>query len=115
MTKPESKEVLTRQARRRAGRVVVDGRLVQPEPNITHGKRATYTNWGCRCEPCTIAWREACCERRAARRVQISSATAQVEHGRASTYTNWGCRCDPCRVAATDDKRVRSQSGRVSS
>lgn len=47
----------TRKARqaRKARRELVDGRLVAvaaPE----HGKPSTYTNWGCRCLPCTGAW-----------------------------------------------------------
>lgn len=46
-------------ARRRASRVLIDGRLVasadgiNPLPAEYHGKPGTYTNWGCRCATCT--------------------------------------------------------------
>lgn len=36
-------------------RVLRDGRMVAPLPDIHHGSRSTYTNHGCRCEPCTDA------------------------------------------------------------
>lgn len=43
-----------------ATRVMVNGRLVAPGlPKESHGKEGTYTNHGCRCQPCTTAQREA--------------------------------------------------------
>jgi queuine/archaeosine tRNA-ribosyltransferase len=41
---------------RYAARYLVDGRLYAP--NATHGKPNTYANYGCRCEPCSAAWRQ---------------------------------------------------------
>jgi hypothetical protein len=41
----------TRMARRR----LVDGVMVAPVPPHRHGNGNTYTNWGCRCKPCTRA------------------------------------------------------------
>lgn len=48
--------ITRRRNERRAGRVLVDGRLVAwqaPE----HGRRSTYSNWGCRCVLCALAWK----------------------------------------------------------
>jgi hypothetical protein len=45
--------------RRMAERVLVDGRWIHPNSQITHGKRATYVNWGCRCMSCCAANTEA--------------------------------------------------------
>jgi len=55
-----------RQARK-ARRHLVDGRLVAttaPE----HGKPSTYSNWACRCQPCTGAWATYAATRKGARR-----------------------------------------------
>lgn len=43
--------------RRRASRVMVDGRLTAV--NAPRHNSATYTNWGCRCPVCTRAWADA--------------------------------------------------------
>jgi len=45
--------------RQMARRELIDGRLVAPLPDAQHGKQPTYTNHGCRCEPCTAANRDA--------------------------------------------------------
>lgn len=42
-------------AQRYALRVSVDGVWVAPLPADRHGRVAAYTNWGCRCRPCTDA------------------------------------------------------------
>lgn len=42
-------------SRRRALRVLVDGRLVAPLPAEKHGKVSTYVNHACRCVPCVAA------------------------------------------------------------
>lgn len=39
-------------ARRRASRVLVDGRLLAPLPPDRHGRWSTYANHGCQCDPC---------------------------------------------------------------
>lgn len=50
-------------ARRRAQRVLVDGRLVHPEAN--HGSNYAYTDYFCRCVPCSDAHNVAMAERKA--------------------------------------------------
>lgn len=98
--------------RRSAERVLVDGRLVHP--NARHGHRGSYTNFMCRCEPCTSAWRKATSRRRAERyamRELVGGwwvSTGPVEHGMASTYHNWGCQCGPCRFAAARSRNPGS-------
>jgi hypothetical protein len=80
------------------------GRLVAV--GTKHGRYATYTNHGCRCEACTAAWRNkvraARTERRRSFLAEVDGrlvSMADVAHGSASTYSNWGCRCEPCVVA----------------
>jgi len=83
-------------------RIVVDGRLVAPVPPEKHGRASTYTNWGCRCQPCTEAQTstfEATRRERFKRRQLVNGrlvATGNVQHGLATTYVNWGCRCPDC-------------------
>jgi hypothetical protein len=50
----------TLRTRRMAQRVLINGRLVAPLPPEKHGKQSTYSNWGCRCIPCTDANTIAC-------------------------------------------------------
>jgi DNA-binding transcriptional regulator LsrR (DeoR family) len=45
---------VTSKAQRLASRVLIDGRLVAVKAK-THGSATTYSNGGCRCEPCTEA------------------------------------------------------------
>lgn len=40
---------------RYAKRVDINGRLTAPLPPEKHGRRSTYTNWGCRCLECCAA------------------------------------------------------------
>lgn len=44
-------------ARRRAARVLIDGRLVAPIAAELHGRASTYANHGCHCDPCREAGR----------------------------------------------------------
>jgi len=44
----------TRRDQRRAERVLVDGRMVAVRA-ARHGNQSTYSNWFCRCRPCTDA------------------------------------------------------------
>jgi hypothetical protein len=46
-------------ARRFAQRVLVGGVFIAAVPNLTHGTKSTYNNWGCRCTECTAANRAA--------------------------------------------------------
>jgi hypothetical protein len=86
-------------ARRYTERVMVDGRWVHPD--APHDTCGGYTNWGCRCVPCTVAFTEEQARIRANRyaaRVLVDGRLmAQgVAHGKASSYNNHGCRCVPC-------------------
>lgn len=108
MATKESQAVMARKARRLAQRVIVDGRLVHPDAR--HGKATSYGNYGCRCELCAAAWREAVKAKRAERRAtRVLDAdgflvvTANVRHGVPSTYINWGCQCQPCRAAHAEE------------
>jgi hypothetical protein len=49
------KDRADRKARRRAQRILVDGRWVAPLPPHYHGKLGTYQEWSCRCIRCTEA------------------------------------------------------------
>lgn len=35
-------------------RIKIDGVMYAPDAR-THGVYSTYVNWGCRCQPCTVA------------------------------------------------------------
>ena len=71
---------------------------------MEHGLRNTYTNGGCRCEPCRAAATEYIRAWRAARRQQTPEETAtQKEHGTLRAART--CRCDPCRAAITPTYR----------
>lgn len=50
-----AEQMRTYRQRYYAERVLIDGRLVSPRGR--HGVDSTYMNYGCRCEPCTIAMR----------------------------------------------------------
>lgn len=96
-----------------ARRELVDGRLVATQvPDERHGTLTIYTNYGCRCIPCTVANRAKQFEQREyrfSRRVLINGRMVAVEaptHGR-NTYSNWGCRCEVC----TDDWAVKHRRG----
>lgn len=54
--------------RRRASRVLVDGRLVAPLPAEKHGRWSTYVNYSCRCDPCVQAGSAVNARNNAARR-----------------------------------------------
>lgn len=89
---------------RLAERVVRNGRWYAEGAN-QHGKPATYTNWGCRCDPCTDAHRDYMQSQREARMQQRELvdgrmvSTGAPRHGTASTYVNWACRCEDCGTA----------------
>lgn len=64
-----------------------------------HGDASTYSNHGCRCQPCRDAkaaymkaWRYANGER-------LAADPGFAEHGHASTYVNYRCRCMACTNA----------------
>lgn len=102
---------------RRHQRELVDGRWVatQVEPD-RHGVLTIYTNYMCRCEPCTRANRAKQYEereRRLARREVIAGRVTAVDasvHNR-NTYSNWGCRCVVCTDDWAQKKRVERADG----
>lgn len=49
--------VATTRVLRNQLRELVDGRWVAVKAPV-HGRYTTYSNWGCRCEPCSVANRE---------------------------------------------------------
>lgn len=95
---------------RHAERVMHNGRWLAPNAH-DHGRSSTYSNWGCRCDPCTDAHRDfmqAKREERMKDRVEIDgrmTSVAAPRHAAASTYTNWGCRCIPCLTAYRENLR----------
>lgn len=111
----------TRRERYFAQRHLVNGRLVAPVPEDQHGRRNTYSYYGCRCELCCMAARqwlrsEAQQERRrvsravrAARRVLVDgrpiAPVPTEQHGLANTYSYHLCRCETCTRAQNDRSR----------
>jgi len=89
---------------RLAERTVRDGRPYAPNA-AQHARPSTYTNWGCRCDPCTDAHRDYMQSQRENRmktRVLVDDRLVAVgapRHGSASTYVNWACRCGDCLSA----------------
>lgn len=83
-----------------ARRVLVDGAMVSPTG--PHGSPSTYGNHGCRCAPCTAAWRSTVASLRQQRyaKTAVNGGVAPIAaHGSTSTRMNWGCRCGPCQEA----------------
>ncbi len=54
---------------RLAERKWVNGRLVATRPGLVHGTGNGYTNYGCRCDPCSAFNAERCAEWKAKRRL----------------------------------------------
>jgi hypothetical protein len=78
-----------------------------------HGKPATYTNHGCRCDPCREAWNAECVRRKRAR-VGLELPEGR-DHGQEPSY-QWGCRCPLCREAHrvhATEKRYMLKNGRI--
>lgn len=78
-----------------------------------HGRYSTYANHRCRCELCTIAWRDHCrvYQRRKYGhlpqeiRNAIRALEASAHHGTEGTYKR--CKCDDCRKAANEARQTR--------
>lgn len=92
-----------RRQRRRAQLTIIDGRQVNP--GAPHGTGSGYTNWFCRCLPCTAAMvtkRAIGDANRRASRVEIDGRMVAVDarnHGTDLTYTTRACRCVLCTDA----------------
>lgn len=107
-----------RAARRQENRIRQRERFAADPTIAEHGKPSTYTNYGCRCDLCTVAGVAAVQDYRArlnarkAPRQQIEERYARLaadpsafEHGKPWTYFRYGCRCDPCRDAGAGAMR----------
>lgn len=97
---------------RLAPRVLVKGRLVAQVPEWRHGSPSTYSNWACRCWPCTDAHTRQTSDRRDTRYAERTLIDGRLVtqhpgaiHGRVGTYNYWGCRCSPCTAAAVQTQR----------
>lgn len=73
---------------------------------VKHGTQNAYLNYGCRCDDCKEAQREAS-KKQAARRK--ARETPGHVHGTASGYTNYRCRCDLCKGAIREYARKRKE------
>lgn len=72
------------------------GKLPPDDPR--HGKASTYNRFRCKCEKCTLAWREKCKEMKDKRLAAVKDEN-DPRHGTPNFYGNYGCRCDRCTVA----------------
>jgi hypothetical protein len=106
----------------RSQRIEIDGRLIAPVPTEMHGKPATYANHSCRCEACTIAYKENYdaprkiryrAEREVVNGRLVAVKLPPEKHGKYSTYSHHGCRCSPCirasKMAPTRWARRKAQ------
>jgi len=66
--------------------------------NVTHGIRATYVMYGCRCDLCRAANTASQARLNAVRaeRLARGDLTVELVHGSHNAYQNYGCRCDLC-------------------
>jgi hypothetical protein len=75
----------------------------RPSTDWKHGTSGCYTNHGCRCELCRIAWREyhRCNGYQQRYRSRVRALpTPEEKHGTRTGYENYGCRCDRCKEAS---------------
>lgn len=73
---------------------------------VSHGTQNAYLNYGCRCEECSLANKEAGKRQAAERKAR---ETPERVHGTASGYTNYGCRCELCKGAIREYARKRRE------
>lgn len=74
-----------------------------------HGTTSTYTNYGCRCDDCRVAW-SAYMRTASKRRHERGLEPGDPRHGKASSYSNYRCRCGACRDAWAAYQRSRRAS-----
>lgn len=98
-----------------------------------HGRTGTYTNHGCRCEPCCEAMRQQARDWYA-RNLKVPGGSSRgqagpcregggktetcrcenVRHGRYATYMNHGCRCEDCsRARLRYDRKANARRARA--
>lgn len=74
--------------------------------DLDHGSISAYSNHGCRCDTCCIAWRRYQREIKARRRAQFRRGDVEIEHGTNAAYDTFGCRCQRCRRARAVYRRL---------
>lgn len=74
------------------------------EPPVHGVTKNGYSNYGCRCEPCTSAHAAATRVQHAARVGTL--AADDPRHGKYTTYFNYGCRCSACKAARAEYNRI---------
>jgi hypothetical protein len=83
-----------------------------------HGKASTYSNYSCKCEKCTEAWRiyHLAYLHRSGRHKPMAQWRAEQAarrennppaHGTETRYSNYKCRCKLCKKASADARRRR--------
>jgi len=91
--------------------------MFEVRSDLVHGKVASYTVGGCRCDECREALRAYTARVRARRRAQrvivngrpfaaVDSSGDPLTHGTPYTYQNWGCRCPACSNAQHADHAI---------
>lgn len=88
-------------------------------PEYVHGTANGYSNYHCRCAPCTKAG-SAANKKTRNRRMKLAKAGLYIiEHGTYNAYTNYGCRCVKCKIinrytsAPGDRRRTFKHVGQV--
>ncbi|SLG39603.1 Uncharacterised protein [Mycobacteroides abscessus subsp. abscessus] len=104
-----------RRKARWAERVEIGGRLVHPRAPHGNGTTNGYSNYGCRCEPCSVAWAKYCTELRkfrASRGAMVDGCwyVPNAPHGTAGGYNNYGCGCERCTAAWAKASRRRAKA-----
>lgn len=110
---------------RNAARIKACIEAGEPLPeNIPHGSAGGYTNFGCRCEDCTKAQREADRLYRKNNPEKVRAYNAEyaarlkrtpfelIPHGTFGGYSTYACRCDDCRKANTERARLYRDANR---
>lgn len=72
-----------------------------------HGSYSTYSNHGCRCDPCREANRAYRKRNRARACVDLHDVCPhEIEHGKVTSYVHHGCRCELCTEARNAYQRA---------
>lgn len=76
------------------------------DDDYRHGTTNGYSNYACRCEPCTDAWARACLERKHKR---VPPPVGDPRHGSDNCYRAFNCRCQRCKDAHALTARIRRE------
>lgn len=80
----------------------------RPMPAGSHGRPGGYQYWGCRCDRCVAAVRDAQARTRLKR---VERPVPSHIHGTANGYDNYCCRCDCCKMAKSAQMKARRTYG----